>query len=137
MLVNIKKTELTEAQLKAIDLLVGRTESGKQMNKSEIAEACGVSRQSLYNWLKKQEFREELVKQAKTVTDSGLAASLTWMEQAMSDPTVKDSVKVKISELFMKNHGMLKEVQESTVKTDSNTDIDALMAAYGIKKKTE
>mgnify|MGYP003362429756 CR=1 FL=1 len=135
-LVNIKESALSEKQLLAVDLLVGRTPTGSSMSKGEIADEVGVSRQTIYDWLKKPEFRKELVAQAKTVTDSGMAKGVTWMEQAMDDPSVKPAVKVQIVKLFMQSHGMLKDVQEQTV-TESPVNIDKLMEAYGIKKKTE
>lgn len=135
-LVNIKESSLSEKQLLAVDLLVGRTPTGSSMSKGEIADEVGVSRQTIYDWLKKPEFRKELVAQAKTVTDSGMAKSLTWMEQAMDDPSVKPAVKVQVAKLFLQTHGLLKDVQEQTV-TDTTVDIDALMVSYGIKKKTE
>lgn len=86
-LVNLKQSSLTEQQKEAIDLLVGKE---GDLTQQEIADRVGVSRQSLFNWRKKPEFRQALVEQAKTITDTGLAYSLTWMEQAMKDPLVKD-----------------------------------------------
>ncbi|MGX7197645.1 phBC6A51 family helix-turn-helix protein [Enterococcus olivae] len=71
MLVNIHQSKLTEQQEYAIDLLVGRTPTGESMSKQAIADEVGVSRQTIYDWLKKDKFRQALVAQAKTVTDSG------------------------------------------------------------------
>lgn len=137
MLVNLVESALTDKMKYAIDLLVGRTPSGQTMSKQAIADEVGVSRQTIYDWLKKPEFRRELVAQAKTVTDSGMAKGVTWMEAALDDPTVKPAVKVQIVKLFMQSQGMLKEVQEQTVTNNSGQDIDALMLSYGIKKTTE
>lgn len=137
MIVNMKTSELTDKQKYAIDLLVGRTPTGASMTKQAIADEVGVSRQSIYDWMKKPEFRRELVAQAKTVTDSGMAKSLTWMEQALDDPAVKPAVKVQVAKLFLQTQGMLKDVQEQTVTDNTAANIDDLMESYGIKKKTE
>ena len=137
MLVNMQKSKLTDQQKYAIDLLVGRTPTGESMSKTAIAEEVGVSRQALYDWLKKPEFRSELVSQAKTVTDSGMAKSLTWMEQAMDDPSVKPAVKVQVAKLFLQTHGLLKDVQQQTVTDNTADNLDSLMESYGIKKKAE
>lgn len=138
MLVNIHQSKLTEQQEYAIDLLVGRTPTGESMSKQAIADEVGVSRQTIYDWLKKDKFRQALVAQAKTVTDSGMAKGVTWMETALDDPSVKPAVKVQIVKLFMQSHGMLKDVQEKTVTDNTSANLDELMASYGIKKnKTE
>lgn len=137
MLINIQESKLTDKQLEAIDLLVGRTPDGASMSKTAIADEVGVSRQTIYDWLKKPEFRRELVAQAKTVTDTGMAKGVTWMDQALDDPSVKPAVKVQIVKLFMQSQGMLKDVQEQTITDNSAVDIDKLMESYGIKKKTE
>ncbi|OQO86524.1 hypothetical protein BH739_09040 [Enterococcus casseliflavus] len=129
-LVNLKQSSLTEQQKEAIDLLVGKE---GDLTQQEIADRVGVSRQSLFNWRKKPEFRQALVEQAKTITDTGLAYSLTWMEQAMKDPLVKDSVKVQIAGMFMKNHGMLKDMQETTVKSESTISVEDALRKYNIK----
>lgn len=131
MLVNKKEAVLTEKQLQAIDLLVGRTD--QPMTKKQIAEEVGVSSVTLYAWLKKPEFNAELVKQAKTVTDYGLATAMSWATQAIENPKEKSSTKVKILELLMKNHSMLKDVQEATVTVDQSDTVKELMHSYGIK----
>lgn len=127
----LKNTDLSEEQLTAIDLMLGK--AGGQLTQQEIADEVGVSRQTLYNWRKDPVFREELVKQAKTITDTGLAYSLTWMEQAMMDPKVKDSIKIQIARSFMQNKGMLKEIQESTVKNETTLDIEKMMKQFNVK----
>lgn len=129
-LVNIKKSKLTDQQKEAIDLLVGKD---GDLTQQEIADRVGVSRQSLFNWRKKPEFRQALVEQAKTISDTGLAYSLTWMEQALQDPSVKDSVKVQIAGMFLKGHGMLKDVQETTVKAESSMSVEEALKKYDIK----
>lgn len=131
MLVNMKKTELSEQQLNAIDLLVGRAE--KQMTKKQIAAEVGVSTVTLYAWMKKPEFNEELVKQAKVVTDTTLSSAMSWAQKAIENPAEKSSTKVKILELMMKNHSMLKDVQEQTVTVDQSDTVKELMKSYGIK----
>ena len=129
-LVNLKQSGLTDQQKDAIDLLVGKD---GDLTQQEIADKVGVSRQTLFNWRKKAEFRQALVEQAKTISDTGLAYSLTWMEQALQDPSVKDSVKVQIAGMFLKGHGMLKDVQETTVKTGTSLSFDEIMDKYGVK----
>lgn len=135
VLVNLSESELTDQQKYAIDLLVGRTPTGNTMTKTAIAAEVGVSRQALYDWMKKPEFRRELVAQAKTVTDSGMAKGVTWMDTALEDPNVKDVVKVQIVKLFMQSKGMLKDVQETTVVEKPKVAIDDLMKHYGIEPK--
>lgn len=129
-LVNLKKSKLTDQQKDAIDLLVGKE---GDLTQQEIADKVGVSRQSLFNWRKKPEFRQALVEQAKTITDTGLAHSLKWMEQALQDPSVKPSVKVQIAGMFLKNHGMLKDVQETTVKSEPAMTVEEALKKYNIK----
>lgn len=131
-LVNLRESELTDQQKYAIDLLVGRHESEGELTKQQIADLVGVTRQTVYNWIKKPEFRRELVSQAKTVTDSGMAKSVTWMERALDDPNVKPAVKVQIAKLFMQSHGMLKDVQEQSVEVAPKVDVDALLRQYNI-----
>jgi hypothetical protein len=48
---DIKKTGMNDKQIKAIELLF----TG-QYNYTEIADQCGISRQTLYNWLQNQDF---------------------------------------------------------------------------------
>lgn len=129
VLVNIRQDALTEQQKEAIDLLLGKE---GDLSQAEIAERVGVSRQSLFNWRKKPAFRRALVEQAKTVTDSGLASGLTWAEQAIADPTVKDSVKVQIVKLFMQSQGMLKDVHETTVKQETFTSVDEALRRFNL-----
>jgi len=133
-LVNLVESELTDQQQYAIDLLVGRTEQEGNLTKQQVADLVGVTRVTIYNWLKKPAFRKELVEQAKTVTDSGMAKSVTWMERALDDPDVKPAVKVQIAKLFMQSHGMLKDVQEQSVEVAPKVDVDALLKHYNIKK---
>lgn len=134
MAVSLTGTGLTEKQKQAIDLLVGADGDHTQQ---EIADMVGISRMQLYNWRKDKTFRSELVKQAKSVADSGLAKGMRWMEEAMDDPAVKPAVKVQILKLLMQSQGMLKDVQETSVKADVQTNMAAIYEQYGIKPPTK
>lgn len=121
------KPKLTQQQLEAIDLLVTKNYDAR-MTMQKIAEKVGVSRKTLFNWRKIPEFNDEYLKVAMEVNRSSMPIALAWMSRTIESPKAKDSTKLKIAELLMKQQGELKDVQESTVSVDA--DIDSIIADF-------
>lgn len=128
------KSKLDERQLKAIDLLISKPYTG--MTNKQIAEEVGVSAVSLYAWMKKPEFNDEFLAQSKELNRATVPSVFSYFSEVMEDRQgkYKDSTKLKVAELLLKNQGLLKDVQESTVKVDKSETVKKLMKSYGINK---
>ena len=123
------ESNLTPQQLKAIELLVQKFYDGK-LTDQKIADTVGVSRQTLHKWKQKAEFNEELLKRSKEVNRAALSTGLAWMNRTLSNPRSKDSTKLEIVKLLMKQAGELKDVQESTVTVNQAEQVNSILADF-------
>lgn len=125
----LTENKLTGQQEQAIELLVQKFYDGK-LTDQKIAEKVGVSRKTLYMWKQKPEFNDELIKQSKEVNRSAMPTGLAWMNRTLNNPRAKDSTKLEIVKLLMKQAGELKDVQESTVTVNQSDHIDSIIADF-------
>ncbi len=76
---DIEKEELTQNQLKAIDLLI----SG-DYTKTEIAVKCDISRRQLYRWLEDENFKEIYYERLAEIKDKFNPKLLNMINEIMS-----------------------------------------------------
>lgn len=110
-------------QLKAIALIVSRDVNG--LTYKQIAEEVGVAESTIFRWKEKEDFVEELNKQAELMQKAFLSEAYNRLRGIITNPHTADNNVLKALELFMKNQGKLKTVEEATVeiKQDSAEDI--------------
>ena len=113
------RTAVTTQQLKAIALLVAKDVN--KLTNEQIADKVGVTAKTLYLWKKEKPFNDELIKQAEEIHRAFLAETYTQLRSIISNPSVKDSTKLKGIELMLKNQSRLKDVQEQTVNVTDKT----------------
>lgn len=123
------ESELTPKELEAIDLMTQKFYDAR-LSDQKIAEKLGISRQTLHNWKKKPEFNEELIKQSKEISRATLPTGLAYINRTLNNPRVKDSTKVKLVELILKQNAMLKDVQETEVVLKQSEEIDKIIADF-------
>ena len=118
----VKKT-LKPEQLKAIALIVSRDVNG--MTYKQIADEIGVAESTIFRWKEKDYFVDELNRQAELMQRAFLSEAYNRLRGIITNPHTADNNVLKALELFMKNQGKLKTVEESTVevKTESAEDI--------------
>lgn len=118
----VKKT-LKPEQLKAIALIVSRDVNG--MTYKQIADEIGVAESTIFRWKEKDYFVDELNRQAELMQKAFLSEAYNRLRGIITNPHTADNNVLKALELFMKNQGKLKTVEESTVevKTESAEDI--------------
>ncbi len=93
--------KLTPKELEAIDLMTQKFYDAR-LSDQKISEKLGISRQTLHNWKKNPEFNEELIKQSKEISRATLPTGLAYINRTLNNPRVKDSTKVKLVELILK-----------------------------------
>lgn len=107
------KAVLKPSQYKAISLLLLRDVNG--LNYQEIAEKVGVSARTLQRWRNNEDFTAELIRQAEQIHKAFIAEAYVELRKIILSPDTADNNKVKGIELYLKNQGRLKDVQEQTV----------------------
>ena len=107
------KRVLTPEQYKAIALMVAKDVNG--YSNARIAQEVGVSPATIYNWKKDQGFTDELIRESEQMQRAFIADTYAQLRGIMVSPNTSDGNKLKAVELFLKNQGRLKDVQEQTV----------------------
>lgn len=121
------KKLLKPEQYKAIALMVYKDVNG--LTNEQIAREVGVNPSTLYEWKKKPEFNEELIRQAEEVQRSFLADTYTQLRMIINNDKVRAGTKIKAIELVLKNQGRLKDVQDQNVTIeDKRKSLDELLA---------
>jgi AcrR family transcriptional regulator len=121
------KKPLKPEQYKAIALMVYKDVNG--LTNEQIAREVGVNPSTLYEWKKKPEFNEELIRQAEEVQRSFLADTYTQLRMIINNDKVRAGTKIKAIELVLKNQGRLKDVQDQNVTIeDKRKSLDELLA---------
>lgn len=113
---------LKPEQYTAIEWLVQPKHGGKTLE--EIAELCGVSRQTLHTWRRSEAFQDELKAEVRRLTSDRLGEVMA----AMIDGAVKDR-NAAAAKLLLQANGMLTDnVAINVQPAEKTTDVDALRA---------
>lgn len=122
MFLQVKKS-LKPEQLKAIALIVSRDVN--KLTYKEIAEEVGVAESTIFRWKEKEDFVNELNKQAELMQKAFLSEAYNRLRGIITNPHTADNNVLKALELFMKNQGKMKNVEETTleIKHESAEDI--------------
>lgn len=117
------KKSLKPEQLKAISLIVSRDVN--RMSYKQIAEECGVAESTIFRWKEKEYFTEELNRQAEIMQKAFLSEAYNRLRGLITNPNTADNNVLKALEIFLKNQGKLKNVDEvkAEIKTESADDI--------------
>jgi len=110
---------LKPEQLTAIEWLVQPKHGGKTYE--EIAELCGVTRQTLHTWRKSAEFQDELKREVVSRSAERLGDVINAMVE--SAVTHKSAAAAKI---ILQANGMLTDKVEVKTNANAGTDIEAL-----------
>ena len=114
---------LKPEQYKAIALMIYKDVNG--LTNEQIAKEVGVNPSTLYEWKKREDFNNELIRQSEEVQRSFLSDTYTQLRMIINSNKVNAGNKLKAIELVLKNQGRLKDVQEvsQTVEDKSITDL--------------
>lgn len=113
---NRKRTELTEQQKKAIDLIVLKDEYG--LTYDDIAERVGCTSRTLRNWRNNDLFNTELASRAELVQRAIVPDALAVLNSIIRNPKTKDSDRIKAIQLALQHQGKLNGKRTITHKTD-------------------
>lgn len=119
------KKQLRTEQVHAIALMVAQDVN--KLTMKEIATEVGVARSTLYEWKKDPDFTNELNKQAEAVQRAFLAEAYAELRGLIKGNGVSDGNKLKGLDLYLRNQGRLKDVQEQTV-TVQEKSLDDMLA---------
>lgn len=115
---------LKPEQYKAIALMVYKDVNG--LTNEQIAKEVGVNPSTLYDWKKREDFNNELIRQSEEVQRSFLADTYTQLRMIINSNKVNAGNKLKAIELVLKNQGRLKDVQEQSVTVEDKSINDLL-----------
>lgn len=115
---------LKPEQYKAIALMVYKDVNG--LTNEQIAREVGVNPSTIYEWKKREDFNNELLRQSEEVQRSFLADTYTQLRTIINSNKVNAGNKLKAIELVLKNQGRLKDVQEVTQTTEDKSLTDLL-----------
>ncbi|WP_332606856.1 phBC6A51 family helix-turn-helix protein [Bacillus spizizenii] len=123
--------KLSEKQIAAIEFLAEPNRGG--LTYDQIAEAVGVTRQTLHNWRNDDVFYEELKRRVVRKTSDKLPDVLA----SVPDHIINDG-NAAMLRTFLQMHGVLTEKTEVDVKTDGNNvaDIKAEIERLRAQRKT-
>ena len=124
------KKVLKPEQYKAIALMIYKDVNG--LTNEQIAKEVGVNPSTLYEWKKREDFNNELIKQSEEVQRSFLADTYTQLRIIINSKKVNEGTKLKAIELLLKNQGRLKEVREVTQTNDDKSITDLLSELKGL-----
>lgn len=119
----VKKT-LKPEQLKAIALIVSRDVNG--LTYKQIADEVGVAESTIFRWKEKEDFVEELNRQAELMQKAFLSEAYNRLRGIINSPHTADNNLLKALELFLKNQGKMKNVEEATVEVKKESAEDIL-----------
>ena len=111
------------------ELLVMKDING--MDNNQIAEECGIDRSTLYRWKQRPDFIEYMNALAEDFQKSFLADAYAELRKIMLYSN-NPATKLKALEMFMKNQGRLKDVQETTTKLEAEVSVDDMLKSLGV-----
>lgn len=131
--------ELDTRQLKAIELLA----SGETIR--VVADSVGVNRKTIYDWLKKENFKAELdrqVKELKSNVEKKLLSNVNpFLDEltkialySESDKTRLDAITYCINRLVGTPTKVQQDITEEETKENNNIDIDSVLEEIELEK---
>lgn len=124
------KKVLKPEQYKAIALMIYKDVNG--LTNEMIAKEVGINPSTLYEWKKRDDFNNELLKQSEEVQRSFLSDTYTQLRMIINNNKVNTGTKLKAIELMLKNQGRLKDVKEVTQTNDDKSINDLLNELKGL-----
>lgn len=118
------KKSLKPEQLKAIALIV--TRDVNKLTYKQIAEEVGVVESTVFRWKEKEEFVEELNRQAELIQRAFLSEAYNRLRGLITSPNTADNNVLKALEIYMKNQGKMKNVEEVKAEVSVETTEDIL-----------
>lgn len=112
--------KLNDKQYAAIAILSQPNRAG--LTFKQVAEAVGVSEQTIHNWRKNDDFNEEVKRQVMRNTIDRLPDIV----QSMADAVIEDR-NAAMARTILQAHGMLTDKVEVSTQ-DGNKDVDAIKA---------
>lgn len=131
--------ELDTRQLKAIELLA----SGETVR--VVADSVGVNRKTVYDWLKKENFKAELdrqVKELKSNVEKKLLSNVNpFLDELTkialysdSDKTRLDAITYCINRLVGTPTKVQQDITGEETKENNNIDIDSVLEEMDLKE---
>lgn len=131
--------ELDNRQLKAIELLA----SGETIR--VVADSVGVNRKTIYDWLKKENFKAELdrqVKELKSNIEKKLLSNVNpFLDELTkialysdSDKTRLDAITYCINRLVGTPTKVQQDITGEETKENNNIDIDSVLEEIDLKE---
>ena len=131
--------ELDTRQLKAIELLA----SGETVR--VVADSVGVNRKTVYDWLKKENFKAELdrqVKELKSNVEKKLLSNVNpFLDELTkialysdSDKTRLDAITYCINRLVGTPTKVQQDITGEDTKENNNIDIDSVLQEIDLKE---
>ena len=131
--------ELDTRQLKAIELLA----SGETIR--VVADSVGVNRKTIYDWLKKENFKAELdrqVKELKSNVEKKLLSNVNpFLDEltkialySESDKTRLDAITYCINRLVGTPTKVQQDITGEDAKENNNIDIDSVLEEIELEK---
>lgn len=131
--------ELDNRQLKAIELLA----SGETIR--VVADSVGVNRKTIYDWLKKENFKAELdrqVKELKSNVEKKLLSNVNpFLDEltkialySESDKTRLDAITYCINRLVGTPTKVQQDITGEDTKENNNIDIDSVLEEIELEK---
>lgn len=131
--------ELDTRQLKAIELLA----SGETVR--VVADSVGVNRKTVYDWLKKENFKAELdrqVKELKSNVEKKLLSNVNpFLDELTkialysdSDKTRLDAITYCINRLVGTPTKVQQDITGEDTKENNNIDIDSVLEEIDLKE---
>ena len=131
--------ELDNRQLKAIELLA----SGETIR--VVADSVGVNRKTIYDWLKKENFKAELdrqVKELKSNIEKKLLSNVNpFLDELTkialysdSDKTRLDAITYCINRLVGTPTKVQQDITEEETKENNKIDIDSVLEEIELEK---
>lgn len=131
--------ELDARQLKAIELLA----SGETVR--VVADSVGVNRKTVYDWLKKENFKAELdrqVKELKSNVEKKLLSNVNpFLDELTkialysdSDKTRLDAITYCINRLVGTPTKVQQDITGEDTKENNNIDIDSVLEEMDLKE---
>lgn len=125
----MKNIKVDATMKKCAELLVMKDING--MDNDDIATECNINRSTLYRWKQRPDFIEYMNSLAEDFQRSFLADAYAELRSIMLY-SKNPNVKLKALEMFMKNQGRLKDVQETTTKVQAELSVEEMLKELGV-----
>lgn len=126
---DMKNIKIDATMKQCAELLVMKDING--LDNDDIAEQCGINRSTLYRWKQRPDFIEYMNTLAEDFQKSFLADAYAELRKIMLY-SKNPNAKLKALEMFMKNQGRLKDVQETTTKVQAELSVEEMLKELGV-----